>query len=185
MPFKEITFNQIVFNPEVQEYCNNPKFKCPNYGHSHACPPIAPYLEDIVVKFKTYYLIFFKFDLEQYVKHKKVKNPNKSKEKIINSFYRKSLMRDYLEQEILEFIDNFQEEYEERLILWDGFCRLCYKENRTCTYDDNEPCRYPNDIRYSMEAVGINVDKTVKNLNINLEWPPIRYAYRFGLVCFK
>ncbi|MFW9770939.1 MAG: DUF2284 domain-containing protein, partial [Candidatus Thorarchaeota archaeon] len=52
-------------------------------------------------------------------------------------------------------------------------------------YQSNKPCRYPNEIRYSMEAVGIDVDKTVKKLNIKLEWPPKNYAYRFSLICFK
>jgi hypothetical protein len=36
-----------------------------------------------------------------------------------------------------------------------------------------------------MEAVGIYVTQTVRNLNFNIEWPPIEYVYRFGLVCFK
>jgi predicted metal-binding protein len=185
MPAIEITFNQIKFDPQVQSYCCNPKFKCPNYRHSWACPPEAPYLEEKVATFKKFFLIYVKFDLNEYVKQVKAKKPKKEREKIINSFYRKDLLRDALEKEILNFLDNYQNNYRDRLVLWDGFCRICYKENKKCTYDSGKPCRYPDRIRYSIEAVGINVDQTVKNVGINLEWPPTNYGYRFALVCFK
>jgi len=54
-----------------------------------------------------------------------------------------------------------------------------------CTYDSGEPCRYPNKKRYSMEAVGIHVTNTVKDLNLDIEWPPVNYYYRFGLICIR
>ena len=183
MPYTKINLKQIIFDPEVQTYCNNPKFKCPNYGHSHACPPEAPYLEEEVSRFRDFYLVYYKFDLEEFVKKIKKKFPKRSKEKIIRSFYRKNILRDHLEEEIHKLVDKYQENFKEILILWDGFCRVCYKENKNCTFDSGEPCRYQP--RYSMEAVGINVDETVKNVNLEMEWPPLHFAYRFGLVCLK
>lgn len=183
MPYTKIKLNQIVFDPKVQTFCNNPKFICPNYGHSHACPPVAPYLEEKVSKFREFYLIYYKFDLDKYIKDEKSIHPKRSKEKVLNSFYRKNFLRDHLEEVIFEFLNKFNEKYKEKLVLWDGFCRACYKEKKTCTYDSGQPCRYQP--RYSMEAVGINVDQTVKNANIQIEWPPVHNAYRFGLVCFK
>ncbi|MHA1256098.1 MAG: DUF2284 domain-containing protein, partial [Promethearchaeota archaeon] len=54
---------------------------------------------------------------------------------------------------------------------------------KKCTYDSGKQCRYPNKKRYSMEAVGIHVTNTVKNLNLDIEWPPVNYYYRFGLIC--
>ena len=185
MPAIEISFNQIKFDQKIQSYCCNPKFKCPNYRHSWACPPEAPYLEEKVAGFKKFYLIYTKLDLEEYVKHVWVKKPKKEREKIITAFYSKDSIRDELEKEILHFLNEYQNSYQEKLVLWDGFCRICYKENKKCTYDNGKPCRYPDRIRYSIEAVGINVDQTAKNIGINLEWPPTSYAYRFGLVCFK
>ena len=183
MPFKEIEFKDIEFSPEVQTFCNNPNFKCPNYGHSHACPPVAPYLEEKVSKFREFYLMYYKFDLDGYVKQVKAKHPKRSTKKIRTSFYRKNILRDHLEKEIENFINTFDGKYEEKLVLWDGFCRVCYKEKKTCTHDSGEPCRYQP--RYSMEAVGINVDQTVRNANFEMEWPPVHNAYRFGLICFK
>jgi len=183
MPHIKISFDKIVFDPKVQTFCNNPKFKCPNYGHSHACPPVAPYLEEMVSNFREFYLMYYKFDLDKYVKNKKKNHSKRSKEKILSSFYRKNILRDHLEEEIHEFLNKFDGNYEEKLVLWDGFCRVCYKEKKNCTYDSGQPCRYQP--RYSMEAIGINVDQTVRNANIEMEWPPVHNAYRFGLVCFK
>jgi len=186
MPFIEINFENIVFDPKIQTYCNNANFKCPNYSHSWACPPEAPYLEEKVSKFKKFFIIYYQVDLNKYVKKEKEKYPNRSVQRIKTSLYRKNLVRDYLEKEILKFLDEYDGDYEEKLVLWDGFCRVCYnKKDKCCTYDSGKPCRYPSAIRYSMEAVGIDVDKTVSNLDIKLEWPPVNYAYRFSLACFK
>ena len=48
----------------------------------------------------------------------------------------------------------------------------------------SEGCRYSDKNRYSMEAVGIEVTKTVRALNFEIQWPPKNHVYRFGLVCF-
>ena len=184
MPAIEISMKDIFFDLQVQAYCNNPKFRCPNYGHFWACPPIAPYLEKKVSQFKKYYLIYYKYDLSEYVNDIKSKNPNLSEKRIRNDFYRKEFMRDHVEDEIELFIKNYIEHYNEIFILWDGYCRICSKQKKTCTYDSKIPCRYPEQIQYSMEAVGIDVTKTVSKLNLDIEWPPINHAYRFGLICY-
>ena len=94
-------------------------------------------------------------------------------------------MRDLIQEEIEAYLKENKEISNELLILWDGHCRLCSQKQQECTYDIGLECRYPDDIRYSMEAVGINVTKTVRNLNLDIEWPPKNYAYRFGLICNK
>ncbi|UCD01693.1 MAG: DUF2284 domain-containing protein [Promethearchaeota archaeon] len=186
MPFLEINLNDIVFDPNVQTYCINPTFKCPSYGHSWACPPEAPYLEEEVSHYKQFYLIFVKYNLRIHIEKEKEKHPNRNEISIRNAFFMKNLLRDKLEQEIRLIINELQNPYEKKLILWDGFCRLCFNEkDKWCTYDAGDPCRYPDKKRYSMEAVGIDVTQTVKNLNFNLEWPPNEFIYRFGLICLK
>lgn len=186
MPFIEINFTDIIFDPKVQTYCVKPNFKCPSYGHSWACPPEAPYLKQEVSQYIKFYLIFVKYNLKEYIEKEKVKYPKKSEKNIRNAFFMKNFLRDKLEQEIKLFINEHQNSYDEKRILWDGFCRLCSNEkDKGCTYDAGDPCRYPDKMRYSMEAVGIDVTQTVKNLNFNLEWPPNEFVYRFGLVCFK
>jgi len=186
LPFLNLNFGDIIFDPKVQTYCVNPNFRCPSYGHSWACPPVAPYLEQEVSKYEKFYLIFVKFNLQSYIEKEKEKHPKRSEMSIRNAFFMKNLLRDRLEQEIKLFINEYENFYEEKLILWDGFCRLCFNEkDKGCTYDAGDPCRYPDKKRYSMEAVGIDVTQTVKNKNFNLEWPPNEFIYRFGLVCFK
>jgi predicted metal-binding protein len=186
MPSIEIKFENIVFDPLVQTYCNNPNYICPHFGHSWSCPPEAPYLEEIVSKFESFFLVYFELDLNEYVKKIKAKHPKRKENRIRSAVYHDNFVRDSLEKEILQFVEDYKGDYNERIILWDGFCRICYnKEERRCTYDSGKPCRYPDRKRHSMEAVGINVNQTVGNLDIKLEWPPNNHVYRFGLVCFK
>jgi predicted metal-binding protein len=186
LPFLEINLNDIIFDQKVQTYCVNPNFQCPSYGHSWACPPEAPYLQKKISKYKRFFLIFIKFNLINYLHKKKANHPPRTENSIKNTLYMKNLLRDNLEQEMLLFLEHQHIPYKNKLILWDGFCRLCSnEEDKGCTYDFGDLCRYPDKIRYSMEAVGIDVTKTVKNLKFNIEWPPKEFVYRFGLVCFK
>jgi len=184
LPFLEIQLGDICFDPKVQTYCVNPNFICPSYGHSWACPPESPYLKEKLSLYQKFFLVFVKFNLSEYIEDIKAIHPKRSEKSIRNAFFMKNFLRDKLEQEILNFIQEDQTSHEKRLILWDGFCRVCYNEkDRGCTYDSGDPCRYPDKKRYSMEAVGIDVTKTVKNLNLDIEWPPNKFVYRFGLVC--
>jgi len=186
LPSKEIRFDDIVFDPIVQTYCVTPNFKCPSYNHSWACPPVAPYLEQEISQYTKFYLVYVKFDFKQYIERIKAKHPKRSEDRIRNTFFMKNLLRDKLEQEIIQFNNRLSQCFKKIFILWDGFCRVCSNQkDKGCTYDSGDPCRYPTKRKYSMEAVGIDVTKTVKKINLNIEWPPINHAYRFGLICIK
>ncbi|MHA1642197.1 MAG: DUF2284 domain-containing protein [Promethearchaeota archaeon] len=185
MPFIEIKYKDLIFDKKVQTMCVSDKFKCPNYGHSWACPPEAPFMRDKLQHYDKFYLIYHEFDLKDHVDKIKREKPNWTEEKIISYFYRKEIMRDLMEEEIFKFINNIESNNDNVFILWDGHCRLCEKEGKKCTYDEGQPCRYPDKIRYSMEAVGINVIETVRKLSFKIEWPPKKYVYRFGVVCLK
>jgi len=184
MPHIKINFDDIVFDTKVQTLCISPQFKCPYYGHSWACPPEAPYMEEQISKYSKFFLIYSKFNLAEYLERKKKRHPKCSEQVIRNRFYIRNTTRNDLENEIFQFLQLSTENYEDRFILWDGHCRVCeQKAYKKCSYDENEACRFPNQIRYSMEAVGIHVSKTVKNLGFEIEWPPIKNYYRFALVC--
>jgi len=184
MPYQQIDFEDIIFDPEVQKFCITEDFKCPNYNHSWACPPASPYMKKEVSKYSNYFLIYIKFDLASYVLRKKQKYLKKSEQSISNRIFRKNILRDDLEEEINNFLDKYNQKSQEKLILWDGHCRLCEINGfKKCNYDYGESCRFPDQIRYSMESVGIHVTNMVKNLGFNIEWPPIKYLYRFGLIC--
>ncbi|MFW9821961.1 MAG: DUF2284 domain-containing protein [Candidatus Thorarchaeota archaeon] len=186
MPFLKVNFEDIIFDSKVQTYCVSSSFKCPSYGHSWACPPEAPFMEKKVAEFKVFYLIYYKLDLSEYVKDEQIKHPKKSEKSIKTMLYSSGILHNKLESEIYNFIENYTKPYEEKLILWDGYCRVCSsKIDKGCTYDSGDPCRYPEKRKYSMEAVGINVTKTVSKLNLGIQWPPTDFLFRFGLICFK
>ncbi|TXT57173.1 MAG: hypothetical protein BAJALOKI1v1_1850009 [Promethearchaeota archaeon] len=186
MPSIEVMYKDLTFDKRVQTFCINPQFRCPNYGHSWACPPEAPYMENNLLRYSKFFLIYAKFNLAAYVEKQKRKHPKRSRKQIRNRFYTKSLLRDELEQEVIHFLKEYSESYDQCFILWDGHCRICEQKGYTgCAYDQNSPCRFPEKMRYSMEAVGIHVTNMVKNLNLPIEWPPQNFSYRFALICLR
>ncbi len=185
MPHVKINFDDIVFDREVYSYCVNDKFTCPNYNHSYSCPPASTFLKDKVSQFKEFYLVYSKHDLDAHVKKVKEKHPKRKEERIKNAFYVSSEYEE-INEITPQFIENYKEPYDENFIIWASKCNICdNKEDGGCTYDNKEPCRYPEKLRHSMTGAGINTNDTVSKLNIDLEWPPVQHAYRFSIVCFK
>jgi len=185
-----IKLEQIVFDRDVQKQCVSPGFHCPSYEKSWSCPPVSPYLEEEINSFDKFFLIYTTFNIKKYIQQEKVKYPKKSDVRIRYELYatdvtsRNSLVMGGLEKEITEFVDNYNGEFKEKLVLWAGTCRLCrIKMDMPCSMIDDESCRFPEEIRYSMEAVGIDVMRTVRNTGLKLD--PVNYEYRFGLVCYK
>jgi predicted metal-binding protein len=187
MPFVELKYEDIIFDQKVQEMCISPGFSCPYYNHSWSCPPVAPYMENIISRFDEFFLIYSQFDLEGYIKNEKKKNPRRSEFYIKNTFLlKKTFLLNDLEGEFDRFLMQYEKNYSKILLLYDGTCRYCLMQNAgPCTYDAGEPCRFPEERRYSMEAVGIDVIQTVKHLRLEVDYPSNKYSYRFGLACIK
>lgn len=59
-----------------------------------------------------------------------------------------------------------------------GACRIC----REGCPPFGKPCRHPEQSRFSMEAIGINVVKTLKNVNRDISFPVQEEMYRIGLL---
>ncbi|TFG11948.1 MAG: hypothetical protein EU535_06695 [Promethearchaeota archaeon] len=190
MPFIQINYEDIYFDPEVQKMCISSSFKCPFYGHSWSCPPNSPYLEKVLETYKEFYLIYSMFDLEEYIKKEK-KRTNRSEFFIKNTFLlTKSMENSDLEEEFTKFLEKYNNKHRRKLLLYDGTCKVCKLQGKdNCTYDSGEPCRFPNEKRYSMESVGIDVISTIRELKrkkiLNIEYPSNKYSYRFGLACYK
>ncbi|MFX0076201.1 MAG: DUF2284 domain-containing protein [Candidatus Hermodarchaeota archaeon] len=188
MPYAQIRYEDIHFDRKVQEMCISPSFKCPFYGHSWSCPPNSPYLERALSTYTEFYLIYSLFDLESYIKKEKERT-GRSEFYIKNTFLlTKSFESNELENEFDKFLRNYNKTYKKRLLLYDGTCKYCKIQNAgACTFDSGEPCRFPKEMRYSMEAIGIEVIQTVRDLTdkLKIEYPSNKYSYRFGLACFK
>ncbi|MBY8980836.1 MAG: hypothetical protein KGD72_10625 [Candidatus Lokiarchaeota archaeon] len=187
MPAIEIKYEEIFFDPKVQTMCVSPSFTCPYYNHSHSCPPSVPYLEQEISNYNKFYLIYSRFNLSEYIKEKKAKHPNRSKQRIKYFFFMNNLYSNDLKKEVENFVDDLVDEPKEMLLLFDGTCRICLNdEDKGCTFDSGKPCRYPDKKMISMEAIGIEVIRTVAKLQKrDFEYPSKTFSYRFGLVCFK
>ncbi|NHJ22823.1 MAG: hypothetical protein EAX91_17910 [Candidatus Lokiarchaeota archaeon] len=188
MPFAQIQYSDIHFDRQVQEMCVSPSFKCPFYGHSWSCPPNSPYLEKALSTYTDFYLIYSMFDLESYIKKEKERT-GRSEFFIKNTFLlTKTFESNELEKEYAKFLTQYNKDYKKRLLLYDGTCKYCKIQNAgACTFDSGDPCRFPQEKRYSMEAIGIEVIQTVRDLKdkLHIEYPSNKYSYRFGLACFK
>lgn len=186
MPAVEIKLKNIIFDPKVQTLCISTNYTCPFYNHSHSCPPVAPYMKEEVSKYERFFLIYSIFDLEEQFKKIKARYPERSEYNIKLDLQMKNVLSGNLEREFEKFLENYKEDYVEKLLLYDGTCRVCLNENdKMCTYDEGFPCRYPSKMSYSMEAVGIDVIMTVHQLKLDIEYPSTRKAYRFGLICMR
>ncbi|MHA2289442.1 MAG: DUF2284 domain-containing protein [Promethearchaeota archaeon] len=188
MPFTQIRYQDIYFDPKVQEMCVTPSFECPFYGHSWSCPPNSPYLEKALSTYSEFYLIYSIFDLESYI-NKEKERTGRSEFFIKNSFFlTKTFESNDLEQEFEKFLAQHGKNFKKRLLLYAGTCKYCkIRKAGPCSFDSGEPCRFPRDMRYSMEAIGIEVIRTVMELKnqLGIEYPSKKYSYNFGLVCFK
>lgn len=186
MPYVQINYKDLYFNLEVQEMCKSSSYKCPSYNHSWSCPPVAPYLEEQIGNYEEYYLIYTRLDLEEYIEKEKKKNPNRSELYIKSNYFYNEMETTALVEEIDKFLAQYEKSYLKKLLLYSGTCRYCKMQNSgDCTYNSGEPCRFPEYIQYSMEAVGIEVVKTVINLDLGIDYPSQKYVYLFGLACFK
>jgi len=186
LPFIEINYFDIAFDENVQNLCVNSKYSCPNYSHCWACPPNSPFMKNKLAQHEKFFLVYYKYDLHNFSEKMRERHSNWSDKMCRNPRYYNNSIRKGLELEINQFLLTYKEKYQSRLILGGGSCRICKTQKyHGCSFDLNEPCRFPEKRRYSMEAVGINVDETVKQFGIHLEWPPINWVYQIGLICFK
>ena len=149
----------------IENYVDIPTFSkacrvCPNYGQIWSCPP---YDYDIMDYWKSY------STLQLYA------------EKII--FSREYTDRYYEQDELSELIQKIigkekqllskkmlklEQFFPGSISLSAGNCSYCV---RSCTRPDGIPCRFPEQLRYSIESLGGNVGMTIEKLmGIKLEW---------------
>lgn len=126
---------------------------CPHYNLSYTCPPNSP-------KF-TYYTKDYDYSLviAMYMEI--------DKDQTINDIH------PYLRKVLSDLLIPLEKEVN-GLLTDGGRCRYC----ESCTYIDNLPCRYPDKIRFSMEAMGIDLDKVCKDiLNHSIVWDNNENSY--------
>ncbi len=169
--FKKIDKDTIEFTKKTSLWCtlpyDNHSKGCPNYGKKNTCPPDAPYLEHEVKSYEHIYLLYLRFDFEMYrvIRGNEWINkgfPYTEKQLRCLLYYQPSIKR-IIKNHIINKLFTLGSIY----VLGCGSgLRLPFQK-----------------IVYSMEAVGINVFKTLKNNNIYHEIKPVNTTLFVNLIC--
>lgn len=119
---------------------------CPHYNLSYTCPPNSPRFTEYTKNYEYSLVIAMYMKIEE--------------NNTINDIH------PYLRRILSDLLIPLEVKMD-GLLTDGGRCRYCEK----CTYVDNLPCRFPDKIRFSMEAMGIDLDKVCKYiLNHSIMW---------------
>jgi predicted metal-binding protein len=145
----------IVFDPKVKLFCYN----CVNHNKKLTCPPHIPKLDyqKMFLSYKKGLIVALQSAIGE--DWKKIKQESTVK-----------LHRILLDLEKFAFTHSYH--FAQSFI--GGSCKLCNE----CA----AKCRFPNLARIPLEAVGVDVVKTVAKLGIELKFPVANKFYRIGLL---
>jgi predicted metal-binding protein len=136
-----------------EPYPGHPK-GCPNWNKKAGCPPQAPFLYNVIDRYQPIYVVWNRFDLGAHVARLKKAHPKWSPRQLTCCLYWQGTARKELRQKVLDEIADLD----------------------LCAYSRSV------EILYCPEACGLNVTATMKNIGIDLEWPPKRYAFQVALI---
>ena len=160
---------------EVITYCQN----CSNYKKNHSCPDFAFDAESLLAPFTHATIILTEIDTEpirenwdqmeasmfssriltNYANKKKKEMPLAS----IISMYAFEAVKNEMADRLLELENAFEPAFS----LPPGSCTRC----EVCTKEQGKSCRYPDKLRYSLEALGFLVSEIYKeHFQMELGW---------------
>lgn len=151
-------FSKEVAITDFLEHCVDvPRFlsccsACPNFGKTWSCPPYDFDPVDYWKQFQTFYLYAVKTTTPANL--------------LEQTYSLEDLMRIGGEitkssnEEMCAHLQNLQEQFPESKIIGGGTCLLCGAGN--CARQKGEPCRFPEQMSYSIESLGGNVEETLK-----------------------
>ena len=126
---------------------------CPNYDKKWSCPS---YDFDVLDYWK-------KYDNAHFIAEKIIFD-----EEYVGKEYSADEVVEEVKQALTEELFAMEEAYPGSISLSAGSCSLC---TDGCSRLENQPCRYPDKMRYSIESLGGNVGMTISKLmGIELEW---------------
>lgn len=162
--FKNLKIDKstISFKENIGEWCKLPypdhPNGCPNYGKNLYCPPDNPFYKEEVLKYSIHILFYTHFNINAYKSELSIKNKDWSDRKLSCCLYWQKSLKNKLFQKVLPYYDK---NVDLLLGCGSGF----------------------GNIYYSMESVGINVFKTLKDNNINIERNPKNFVILCSLLC--
>ena len=131
--YREIKSSDIIFSEDVFKSCA--QNTCGNYGTNYSCPPLSGDMEENKGRFLKY---------ENGI--------------IINKVMYLGKYYELMEQsgkDVHELLNKLREKLKDKpvMIAGPGGCDLCEK----CACQTKEPCRFPDQRRYSMEGSGMDI----------------------------
>jgi len=147
-------------------YPNHPR-GCPNYNKNSLCPPSAKYMDYLLEYYSYFYLIYAIFNLKSQRERMLTLHPNWSKKQANCLLYWQNSVKKALKEYIQKITAKNVEKEIYILSCGSGFKINCSNQSEI----------------YSMEAVGINVISTLKNVNIPFEIKPKNKVILVSLLC--
>lgn len=145
---------------DVEEFLEACK-ACPNYNKIWSCPPYDFNPEQYWSRYKDFYIIGVKIIFDQEMIDE-MYSPEEIDKILKNTLFAEK-------KKLTEELWHMESEVQGSMSLSAGSCMLCEQEG--CDRIKGAPCRYPEQMRYSIESLGGNVGKTCsKLLGIELEW---------------
>lgn len=152
-----IKLSDIIFEERVKLNC----FYCTKYNINWRCPPNIPDLNyyNIISEYDNLAIVYIIMDINNNFDFIRIDSTNK---------LHKSLL--VLEQ----YFWNNNNSLATSFI--GGSCKLC---QNGC---DKDKCKQPLRARIPIEAIGINVIKTLQNIGININFPITNQLFRGGMI---
>jgi predicted metal-binding protein len=157
----EIRYDQIVFEQRINLSC----YYCAKYGRNWRCPPHLPELDfgTILSEYENLLIVCKRFVFKDAVSYKEVRRESSL---VLHKLLLKS--ERWLWNRDVAVCASFI----------GGSCKLCK------TGCDTLRCANPAEARIPLEAIGVNVIKTAKNVGIDVLFPPKGDIVRIGLLCW-
>lgn len=157
---KQIDRSTIVMNRCVRAWCCLPYSRhpkgCPKFNVNPLCPPVAPYRGDITKRYDEFFLIYVRFDMEQYIALRKTIHPDYSTAQLRNLIYWQKSVKKRLNDAITK-------------------SRIKYKEVFTTGTGMNG--------NQSMESAGVFVFATLQRNQIPFERKADKFVTLVALTC--
>jgi predicted metal-binding protein len=170
----------IAIDERVQLKCRYPP--CLFYGKNLMCPPYTPSAREFreyTTKYKNAIIVQIEAPIDEEIKRRINSEGAKLKELLKNYElfeYGREGWKKLVEVVSAVEEEAFKKGYYLSLGLSAGTCRLC------ATCDPKSSCKHPWEARPCMEAVGIDVHKTIKNAGFKLKWNTRELMTLSGLI---
>lgn len=165
-PERKILSTEISVQDFIEHCVDVPRFReccevCPNFGKTWSCPPYDFDPLDYWKQYQTFFLYAIKTTTPKELLEKTYELDDLMRIGGAITFTAVKVMDDFLEKE--------HQKHPGSQIIGGGKCLLCGENN--CARQNNEPCRFPDQLVYSIESLGGNVQETLKRyLNEDIYW---------------